>query len=434
MMKAFYNLFLLLYPLGARIVSFKNEKAKKWLAGRKGIFDKLAAAITHDKPLIWVHCSSLGEFEQGKPLIEKLPQQFPGVKILLTFFSPSGYEVQKDYKGADHVFYLPMDATENAKRFFDIVNPALIIFIKYEFWHYYICEAKKRNIPLVLASAVFRESQPFFQWYGGFHRKMLQSFSYLFVQDKNSVELLSDINITNVAVTGDTRFDRVLAIAKSFQPIDIVDRFCASHPVIVAGSTWTEDDEELDHYANTNQHIRFIVAPHNISKARIDECLSLYKNAITFSQLEQRTTINDQLPPNNGQRPTINVLIIDNIGLLSRLYHYATIAYIGGGFGADGVHNVLEAAVYGKPVVFGPEYDKYIEAVQLVESGGAFSIASAVELEKQFNELFDDEFLYKQACLASKDFVAENAGATEKIIQYIQEKRLFTTLSKSLTV
>jgi 3-deoxy-D-manno-octulosonic-acid transferase len=424
MMKAFYNLFLLLYPLGARIVSFKNEKAKKWLAGRKGIFDKLSV-ITHDQPVIWVHCSSLGEFEQGKPLIEKLPQQFPRVKILLTFFSPSGYEVQKDYKGADHIFYLPMDSAANAKRFFDIVNPALIIFIKYEFWHYYISAAKKRNIPLVLASAVFRESQPFFQWYGGFHRKMLQSFSYLFVQDENSVELLNDIHITNVAVTGDTRFDRVLAIAKSFQPIDIIDQFCGSHPVIVAGSTWTEDDEELDHYANTNPHIRFIIAPHDISQARIDECLSLYKNAITFSELNQT---------NNVQRSMNNVLIIDNIGLLSKLYHYATIAYIGGGFGADGVHNVLEAAVYGKPVVFGPEYDKYIEAVQLVEAGGAFPIASALELEKQLNELFDDEFLYKQACLASKDFVAENAGATEKIVQYIQEKRLFTTLSKSLTV
>lgn len=421
MMKAFYNLFLLLYPLGARIFSITNEKAKKWVAGRKDIFSRLASQVEHDKKVIWVHCSSLGEFEQGKPLIENLPQQFPGTSILLTFFSPSGYEVQKNYKGADHVFYLPMDSASNAKKFFDIVNPSLVIFIKYEFWHYYISEAKKRDVPLVLASAVFRKSQPFFQWYGSFHQKMLRSFSFLFVQDQNSVELLQAINVHSVALTGDTRFDRVLAIAKSFQPIEVISKFCGSHPVIVAGSTWTEDDKELDHYANTNQHIRFIIAPHNISKARIEECLHLYKNSITLSAWHAKGETF------TGDHSTLNTLIIDNIGLLSKLYKYATIAYVGGGFGGDGVHNVLEAAVYGKPVVTGPVYEKYIEAAELVRWGGAFPVETALEMEKQFNELFDDEFFYKQACLASKEFVAANAGATEKIIQYIQEKRLFTT-------
>ena len=424
-MKAFYNLFLLLYPLGARILSVKNEKAKKWLSGRKNIFEQLASSIDQDSQVIWVHCSSLGEFEQGKPLIEQLRLQFPGLKILLTFFSPSGYEVQKNYRGADYVFYLPMDSSANAAKFFDIVNPQLIIFIKYEFWHYYIHEAKQRGVPMLLASAVFRKSQPFFQWYGEFHRKMLQSFSFLFVQDQHSVELLNSINITNVGVTGDTRFDRVLAISHEFKPIENIESFCGSHPVIVAGSTWTEDDKELDHYANTNQHIRFIIAPHDISKARIDECLALYKNVITFSQLQQM---------NNEQRSTANVLVIDNIGLLSKLYSYATITYVGGGFGADGVHNVLEAAVYGKPVVFGPEYEKYIEAVQLLEAGGAFTVSTALELEKQFDALFDDPFSYKHACIASKDFVESNTGATEKIMAFIQEKRLFTTRSKSLTV
>jgi 3-deoxy-D-manno-octulosonic-acid transferase len=239
------------------------------------------------------------------------------------------------------------------------------------------------------------------------------------VQDKNSVDLLNSINITNVAITGDTRFDRVLSIAMQFQPIEAINKFCGSHPVIVAGSTWTEDDKELDHYANTNQHIRFIVAPHDISQARIEECLSLYKNSVTFSEF------NDIAEDFNSPRYT--TLIIDNIGLLSKLYHYATIAYIGGGFGADGVHNILEAAVYGKPVVIGPVYEKYIEAVQLIDAGGAFSASTALELEKQFNSLFDDELLYKQACLASREFVAANAGATEKIIKFIQEKRLFTT-------
>jgi 3-deoxy-D-manno-octulosonic-acid transferase len=417
-MKVLYDLFLLLYPLGARVLSFKNEKAKKWLHGRSNIFEQLAAAISHDKKIIWVHCSSLGEFEQAKPLIEKLRVQYSNTRILLTFFSPSGYEVQKNYNGADFIFYLPLDSKWNATKFFDIANPSLVIFIKYEFWYYYISEAKQRNIPMILASGIFRRSQPFFQWYGNFHRSMLNSVSYFFVQDRNSVSLLNSINIENVALTGDTRFDRVLAISKEFQPIELIDKFCGSHPVIVAGSTWTEDDEELDHFANTNPHIRFIIAPHEISKPRIDECLTLYKNAITFSEL--RTS---KLAP--GTSP--NVLIIDNIGLLSKLYHYSTICYIGGGFGADGIHNVLEAAVYGKPVVFGPVYDKYIEAVELIESGGGFSVENTIELEELFNNLLDDEFLYKQACITSKNFVQENAGATEKIINYIQEKRLFTT-------
>jgi 3-deoxy-D-manno-octulosonic-acid transferase len=419
MMKAFYNLFLFFYPIGARLLSFTNAKAGKWIEGRKDIFNRLANTISNDKPFAWIHCASLGEFEQARPLIEGLRQRFPGLRLLLTFFSPSGYEVQKGYPGVDHVFYLPLDSAENAKRFLDITHPALIVFVKYEFWFYYISEAGRRKIPLILASGAFREGQPFFKWYGGFHREMLRSFSCLFLQDQRSVELLASIGVTNIALTGDTRFDRVLAIAADSRPIDRVADFCGSHPVIVAGSTWTEDDKELDHYANTNPHIRFIIAPHDISEPRISECLSLYKHSTTFSQLiEQEPTINDQ---------RANVLIIDNIGLLSRLYRYATIAYVGGGFGGDGVHNVLEAAVYGKPVVFGPVYDKYVEAVMLEESGGGFPVNNALELEKQFNQLLDDEFLYKQAGLAAGEFVGKNAGATEKILDYIQEKRLLTT-------
>jgi len=418
-MRVFYNLFLFLYPIGARVSSLKNDKARQWLKGRKGLFQHLTNTIEQDQPIIWIHCSSLGEFEQGRPLIEKLPAIFPGNKILLTFFSPSGYEVQKNYKGADYVFYLPIDSHSNAIRFLNIVNPRLIIFVKYDFWYYYITEAKKRNIPFILASGIFRKNQPFFQWYGSLHRRMLASFTFLFVQDKNSHELLQSINITNVAITGDTRFDRVTSIAAQFQPIEIITKFCGTHPIIVAGSTWTEDDEELAHFANTNQHIRFIIAPHDITKARIDDCLRLYKNAITLSEFE--------IAAEDVQLKQKNILIIDSIGLLSKLYHYASIAYIGGGFGGDGVHNVLEAAVYGKPVVFGPVFEKYIEAIQLIEAGGAFTVSSAIELEKQFNLLLDDELLYKQAGMASKEFVAANAGATERIIRHIQEKRLFTT-------
>lgn len=418
MMKAVYNLFLLLYPVGARLLSVKNEKARRWLEGRKHIFDQLAGKISNDKPIIWVHCSSLGEFEQGKPLIEQLPQQFPGTRILLTFFSPSGYEVQKNYDGADWVFYLPLDSRYNAARFFDTVNPSLVIFIKYDFWYYYITEARRRNIPFILASGIFRSSQPFFKWYGDFHRQMLRSFSYLFVQDQNSVELLRSIGIENAVATGDTRFDRVLAIAKESQSLPLIEAFCGSRTVIVAGSTWTEDDKELVHFANTNPHMRFVIAPHDVGKDRVEECLRLYNNAITLSSLNAGT-----VPPQANP----NVLVVDSIGLLSRLYRYASIAFVGGGFGADGVHNVLEAAVYGKPVLFGPVYDKYIEAIQLVKAGGGFPVATALELENEMNRLLDDEFLYKQACRASAEFVAAHAGATEKIIAYIQEKRLFTT-------
>lgn len=414
-MKAFYDLFLFFYPLGARLLSARNDKAGKWWKGRQGIFERLASAVATDKPLIWVHCSSLGEFEQGRPLIERLRQDFPDSRILLTFFSPSGYEVQKQYARVDYVFYLPMDSRSNAQRFFDIVQPSLVVFVKYEFWYYYITEAKRRNIPFVLVSAVFRKDQPFFQWYGGFHRRMLNAFSFLFVQDEESANLLRQAGISHFAVTGDTRFDRVLAIAQDTSPVESVDRFCGDNPVIVAGSTWVEDDKELAHYARSNTQLRFIVAPHDVSQARIDECKSLYVNAFTYSQYKE-TGVADG-----------NVMIIDCIGLLSRLYRYCSIAFVGGGFGADGVHNVLEAAVYGKPVVFGPVYDKYVEVAQLVAAGGGFPVATALELEKQMDILLQDAMMYSRASAASQSLVAAKAGATEKILAYIQEKRLFTT-------
>jgi 3-deoxy-D-manno-octulosonic-acid transferase len=310
-----------------------------------------------------------------------------------------------------------MDSRSNAKSFFDIVNPHLILFVKYEFWYYYLAEAKSRNIPLILISAIFRKDQPFFKWYGNLHRIMLSSFKHIFVQNKKSAELLKLIGIEkNVTIVGDTRFDRVIEIEENFQSILAVENFIENNAVIVAGSTWSEDDEELDHFANTNPTIKFIVAPHNIGKERIDECLKLYKNSILFSQLNIENISNNK-----------NVLIIDNIGMLSRLYKYATICYVGGGFGDDGVHNVLEAAVYGKPVVFGPEYEKFIEAEELIEAGGGFSIENALELEKLLIDLMKKEDEYYEACKASKQFVYSKKGSTNAIINYIQEKRLLTS-------
>lgn len=412
----FYRIFLWLYPSAIKVLSPFNEKAKLWITGRKDILEKLQQTITHDKPLIWMHCSSLGEFEQGRPLIERLRKLYPSYKLLLTFFSPSGYEVRKHYEGADYVFYMPMDSKENAAQFFDIVKPSLIIFIKYEFWNYYLQQAKAHQIPTLLISAIFRKGQPFFFKQGHFHRGMLACFTHLFVQNEESVSLLRSIGFTdNVSLTGDTRFDRVIEIAEGFQPVGQIEALCAAHPIIVAGSTWSEDDKDLAHYANSKGQLRFIIAPHNVAKDRLNECLKLYKNSILFSQAETQLT------------SATRTIIIDNIGMLSRLYKYATIAFVGGGFGEEGVHNVLEPAVYGKPVVFGPVYERYHEAVELVAAGGASSVENALELEAEFEMLLKDNATYDAMCKASKDYVYSRKGSTEQILHFIQAKRLLTS-------
>ena len=421
-MKTIYQIFIFLYPKIAWLISGTNAKAKLWLRGREKIFAQLTASFQNNSlPVIWIHCSSLGEFEQGRPLIETLKKEYNGHKILVTFFSPSGYEVRKNYEKADWVFYLPMDSYQHAKKFFTIVQPSLILFVKYEFWFYYLQEAKKRNIPILLISGIFRKSQPFFAWYGNFHRLMLLCFTHLFVQNEISVKLLKSIGLDeNVTISGDTRFDRVIEIAEQFQPIEVIDQFIGNSKVIVAGSTWTEDDEELDHFANIHQEIKFIIAPHEIESERIKECLTFYKHSILFSVLTSNNALG--IPSTDFH----NVLIIDNIGLLSKLYHYATVCFVGGAFGEDGVHNVLEAAVYNKPVVFGPVYDKYWEAVELVDAGGGFSVESALELEKLLDQLLTNEILYRESSTLAGNYVKNKAGATRNIIRYIQENRLIT--------
>ena len=413
-MKLIYNLFIWLYPIVARLISGQNEKAKLWVEGRKDIFDKLKTAFkSNTSKVIWIHCSSLGEFEQGRPLMEGIKANDASSKILLTFFSPSGYEVRKNYEGADWIFYLPMDSLSNAKKFFSIVKPNLIIFVKYEFWFYYLQEAKMQNIKTILISGVFRSSQPFFKWYGNFNRTTLQFFSWLFVQNNISVELLKGIGLEkNVTVSGDTRFDRVITIANQFEPIPIIELFIGNfNKVVVAGSTWLEDDEELHHYTIAHPDIKFIIAPHDIQKSRIEECTKLYPEAITFSQIKEIS---------HTKLIKSNVMIIDNIGMLSKLYHYATICFVGGGFGGDGVHNVLEAAVYGKPIVFGEEYSKYREAIELVEEEGAFSVKNIPELETVLNKLFSDKEYYNRTCEIASEYVQSNAGATDVILKYLK--------------
>jgi 3-deoxy-D-manno-octulosonic-acid transferase len=414
----FYNIFCWLYRSGIRLAALWNPKARLWVKGRQQWFERIKPQFDNNShQWIWMHCASLGEFEQGRPVLEALREQYPGHKFLLTFFSPSGFEVRKDYKGADLIAYLPMDSKANAMKFINMVDPKLVLWVKYEYWYYYLTALKKKQVPLLLISGIFRPDQPFFKWYGRLHQYMLESFSQLFVQNEASQQLLNNIGFKKVSVNGDTRFDRVVEIAAGFRSIPAIESFCGAHPVIVAGSTWDADEEELDHYANTHPELRFIIAPHEIDEPHLQDIEQLFKHCIRFSEWSKTMQAD----------ASINTLIIDNIGMLSKLYHYATITFIGGGFGNDGVHNVLEAAVYGKPVVFGPVYDKFIEAAELVETGGGISIETALELEEVFNELLNDTTAYEKAAVAAANYVVSKTGATKAVTAYIQENRLLTS-------
>ena len=423
----FYHIFLWLYKIGIRLIAPWNRKAQLWLEGRKDLLDRIKASAGDSRrgQTIWMHCSSLGEFEQGRPVLEGLRQRSPDCRVVLTFFSPSGYETRKSYPGADHIFYLPLDSPGNARQFVDLIKPDLVLWVKYDYWYYFLVELKRRNIPTLLISGVFRPDQPFFHWYGRLHRYMLECFTHLFVQTDMSKTLLNRLRLTDqVSVSGDTRFDRVIEIAENGAPLPHIEAFCGAQPVIVAGSTWEEDEEELDHYANTHQDIRFIIAPHEIGEDRLREIEGLFRHAVRYSVWEKNGRTVSGAP---AGWPEPNVLIIDNIGMLSRLYRYATIAYVGGGFGDDGVHNVLEAAVYGKPVVFGPVIEKYIEAVELNECGGGLIIDSALEAEKVFNRLLQNQQECRETGEASRNYVHSKKGATDRIVQYIYENRLLTS-------
>lgn len=395
------------------MVSMWNPKAKLWVAGRKNIFEKISNDFKPVvAPIAWFHCSSLGEFEQGRPVIEIFKSQHPNFKILLTFFSPSGYEIRKNYKGADWVYYLPMDSKANARKFLEIVKPSLVVFVKYDYWYYYLNECKQRKIPLYIVSAIFRKEQPFFKWYGGLHRKMLQCFIQIFVQDKESASLLNSIEVRNVTVSGDTRFDRVIEIANNFTPIAEIEKFCGDSKVFVAGSTWPNDEKIIAEATKEFPGLKIIIAPHEIHKEHLAQLRQPFPEAFFYSQL---TTHNS---------PS-NILIINNIGMLSRLYHYATITYIGGGFD-KGIHNTLEAAVYGKPVIFGPNYRKFKEAIGLIEAGGGVTINSADELRSNLKDLLSDQNKLQEKSKRSFDFVQQNKGATETIIKVIQENLRLT--------
>ncbi len=430
----FYRIFLAIFHNGIRVASLWNSKAALWTKGRKHFPSVGHSTDIHD--VVWMHCASLGEFEQGRPLLEKIRISYPFCKIVLTFFSPSGYGNLKNFKGADHIFYLPLDSAGNARKFIKEIRPTLVLWVKYEYWFYYLNELKRKNIPTLLIAGIYRSNMLFFKWYGMLWKKLLNSFTHFFLQNDQSKKILEKIVASDkMTVSGDTRFDRVIAIAEKFEPIPQIEQFCGSSHTIVAGSTWEDDEAEWVHYIKIHPEIKFIIAPHEIDKENLADVKKQFPKSILYSDWAanwQQTTANSQLttgnvqPTTTNQQRSINCLIIDNIGILSRLYKYASICYVGGGFRDEGLHNILEAAVYGKPVIFGPQFEKNFEAAEMIESRGGISIKNAIELEKLLNRLLNDDVELSNRGNAAKDYVYKNAGATEKIMNFIQKKRLLT--------
>jgi len=405
-MQFFYSLSICFLTCFIKLASVFSEKAKLWRTGRKNIFSFLEEKCAGKENIIWFHCASLGEFEQGKPLMEKFKQQEKNVTILVTFFSPSGYEIKKNDKTADIVTYLPVDTKKNAKKFILIVKPKQVFFVKYEFWFNYIQELTKMKIPFYYISAIFRENQYFFKNYGKWFLKQLQKCSFFFVQNVNSKKLLEKHGISKVIITGDTRFDRVYAIAHQAYTLDFVTEFKNDKKLLVAGSTWNPDEKLLSKlFPKINANYKLVIAPHLVDKNHITQIKKLFHSfsVVCFSEKETKN-ISDY-----------DILIIDTIGILSKIYKYADISYIGGAF-KTGLHNILEGAVFEKPVFFGPHYQKFNEAVELVQKGGAFSIKKPEEMFQKIDTFENNANFYHQTCEICKNYVAQNLGATEKII------------------
>ena len=391
-MKTLYNISIHFYVIGIYISSFFNSKAKLWIRGRKNIFNKLQKETKNYNNIVWFHCASLGEYEQGKPIIEAYKVKCPQHKILLTFFSSSGFEIRKNTPLADFVFYLPADTKSNARRFISIVKPIKAIFVKYEFWFNYMAELNKQNIPFYSVSAIFRDEQAFFKckWWA----KQLKNVTHFFVQDKNSDELLSTIGFNNNTISGDSRFDSVIANTQNPVRIPLIETFSKSKPTIICGSTWPKDEALLAKYIKGKPNYNYIIAPHELQHI---SALQKQTNALLFSKA------------NNTNISSSNVLIIDSIGVLSNIYQYGKLAYIGGGFGA-GIHNILEAVAFGLPVIFGPNYQKFNEATELIKQKGAISISNYKELTSAI-----DSFSAFDKSIAI-NYIKENSGATTKIL------------------
>jgi len=408
-MVVFYLLAVRCYGFSVRIASLFNKKAAAWISGRKDWERRLKAQLGENrKPVIWFHCASTGEFEQGQPILKQLKKDYPHHLVVLTFFSPSGFEARKNDPLADVVAYLPEDSFRNARRFLDLVRPDLAFFVKYEFWYCYGLELKRRGIPFFCVSAIFRPGQLFFRTYGGFFRRMLSRFTHLFVQDSNSLELLYRQGIVSVTVSGDTRFERVVENSqREAHHLQLIESFCLGRNVMVAGSTWPEDDELLARLLERRPDLSLILVPHEISAESLKRLGRRFSiPPVLFSSLSE--TVPD----------ASRVLVIDSIGILSLLYRYGRYAYVGGGFG-KGIHNILEAAVYGKPVFFGPRFEKFREARQLVEKGGAFPVKNADELFIKVNHL--DPAYCERIGAINRSYVSANTGATRIIMNYLRQ-------------
>jgi 3-deoxy-D-manno-octulosonic-acid transferase len=398
-----YNIGIRLYRVGVSLAAaMGNAKARLWLSGRSGWRQQMRLG---KGDYIWVHAASLGEFEQGRPVLEAIRNEYPAYKILLTFFSPSGYEVRKTYPGADHIFYLPLDTKQNARDFVQLVSPKLAIFIKYEFWYHFLTTLYKENIPVLLISGIFRPGQVFFKPHGKMFRRLLEQLRWIFVQNKESLELLGSIGIQNASLAGDTRFDRVSDLLKDPMEVAGIADFISGRKVVVAGSTWPEDEQLLAAWWRPSADRCLIIAPHEIHVSRLQ---ALFPEAVLYS----------------SGILTGSVMIIDNVGMLSALYRYATVTYVGGGFGKDGIHNILEPATYSKPVVFGPVFDKFPEASGLLAAGGGASVNNQAELADEMELLLQQDRVCAQKGQLAGRFVADNKGATKRILDYIREKQL----------
>jgi len=403
-----YNLGLTLYAWAIRLAAAKHPKARLWTDGRKGLFRRMKEAIAPTDRVFWVHVASLGEFEQGRPLIEKIRKFHPEYKILITFFSPSGYEIRKDYKGADYIFYLPIDTPRNARRFLDIVHPEIAVFVKYEYWLNLLGELRRRKVRTYVVSAIFRRNSVFFKPYGMMWRQALEAFEVMFVQNEESKRLLAGLGFDNVLVAGDTRFDRVADIARNARSIDVVERFRGDGRLFVAGSTWGPDEELLLQLMNDNPDVKFVIAPHEMDETRIRRLMDETRGgALRYTQCTTRTGY--------GSR---QLLILDTVGLLSSVYGYATWSYIGGGFGV-GIHNTLEAATFGLPIAFGPNYRRFKEARDLVTLEAARSVENYEELRAWFTPLRDNEEFLQHTSRIAKDYTTRHQGATEIIARTI---------------
>jgi len=400
-----YNIGISFYGFLVSVFSIFNSKAKLFCQGRKNIFDHMEKTIDGTKKHIWFHFASLGEFEQGRPLLEKIKELHPQKRIVITFFSPSGYEIRKNYALAAGVFYLPLDTAGNAQRFISLINPEMAVFTKYEFWYHYFKTLNDQQIPLYLISGIFRPNQIFFRWYGSFHRQILGFVDHFFVQNSESVNLLKQLQLENVSLSGDTRFDRVAENALSPKKVALVENGWINKPIFIAGSTWPADERLLVALIQRQPDWQFIIAPHEIDEAHILDIEKLIPGAVRYSKLDNGTASNSQ------------TLIIDNIGLLSSLYQYARISYIGGGFGV-GIHNTLEAAAFGIPVIFGPKYDKFQEAKDLI----ALTAARSIETESDLSTAFTHFIENKEAGKIAQKYVNEKTGSTRQILEFIENR------------